>query len=98
MDYRREIKKPYKSLATEKTAYEKMLKLADGDPEAAKDIIERAIVGQWQGLYETKTNNGNRNHYPANRVNPPRTDEERVADYQELAEAVSRRIKARENQ
>lgn len=58
MEYRREIRKPYKSLATEKIAYDKMLKLAHNDPETAQDIIERAILGQWQGLYETKTSHG----------------------------------------
>lgn len=98
MEYRKEIKKPYKSRATEKVAYEKMLKIAQGDPETAKDIIERAILGQWQGLYETKNNNDKRNNYQTNRVNPPRTTEERIADYKNLSEAVLRRIKARESQ
>ena len=92
MLYRKEIRKPYKSLATEKTAYNKMLKLAGGNLETAKDIIERAILGQWQGLYEPTPNNGNRNNYPTSRVNPPRTDEERVEDYADLAQAVLRRV------
>lgn len=49
--YRKEIKKPYKSEASEKIAYNKMVEMANNDPAAAKDMVERTILGQWQGLF-----------------------------------------------
>jgi hypothetical protein len=62
MEYRRERRIPYKSESSERIAYNKMIKMSGGNPEAARDMIERAILGQWQGLYETKdSNNGKRN-------------------------------------
>lgn len=54
LDYRREVKKTYKSPASRKTAYDKMVRMANNDPEQAMDMVERAILGQWQGLHETK--------------------------------------------
>ena len=55
--YRKEIKKPYKSESSEKIAYNKMVEMANDDPAAAKDMVERTILGQWQGLFP-KDNNG----------------------------------------
>lgn len=55
--YRNEIKKPYKSTESERIAYNKMVELAGNDPAAAKDMVERTILGQWQGLFP-KNNNG----------------------------------------
>ena len=55
--YRKEIKKPYKSELSERIAYNKMVEMADNDPAAAKDMVERAILGQWQGLFP-KENHG----------------------------------------
>lgn len=96
IEYRKEIKKPYRSESSERTAYFKMVEMAGGDPKIAKDMIERSILGQWQGLYK-ENGNGKRSNYPTNRVNPPRADTERVAEYQDLAEAIFRRVEAREN-
>lgn len=95
IEYRKEIKKPYKSAVSEKTAYNKMVEMANNNPATAKDMVERAILGQWQGLYAV--DNERRTNYQTNRINPPRTDAQRAADYQELASAVLRRAKAREN-
>ena len=55
--YRKEIKKPYKSELSERIAYNKMVEMADNDPAAAKDMVERTILGQWQGLFP-KENHG----------------------------------------
>lgn len=55
--YRKEIKKPYKSPASEQIAYNKMVEMAGNDPAVAKDMVERTILGQWQGLFP-KNNNG----------------------------------------
>lgn len=55
--YRKEIKKPYKSESSERIAYNKMVEMSNNDPSAAKDMVERTILGQWQGLFP-KDNNG----------------------------------------
>lgn len=57
--YRKEINKPYKSEASERIAYNKMVEMSNNDPAAAKDMVERTILGQWQGLFP-KNNNDNR--------------------------------------
>lgn len=51
LKYRKEINKPYKSPQSEIIAYNKMLELANHDPIIAKDMVERTILGQWQGLF-----------------------------------------------
>ena len=51
VEYRKEIRKPYKSESSERTAYNKMVEMANNDPAAAKDMVERTILGQWQGLF-----------------------------------------------
>ena len=56
IEYRKEIRKPYKSEASARTAYNKMVEMAGNDPAAAKDMVERTILGQWQGLYPNKNN------------------------------------------
>lgn len=53
--YRKEIKKPYKSESTERIAYNKMVEMSNNDPAAAKDMVERTILGQWQGLFPKDT-------------------------------------------
>lgn len=54
--YRNEIHKPYKSEQSQRIAYHKMVELSDHDPEKAKDMVERTILGQWQGLFPNKDN------------------------------------------
>lgn len=77
MEYRKERRIAYKSEKTERIAYNKMIKMCGGNPDTARDIIERAILGQWQGLYETKDGNGNNQAQPQQRSgrgqNPPST-------------------------
>lgn len=99
IEYRKEINNNYKSEKSEKIGYEQMVKKSGDNPEVAKQMIEDSIASGYKGMFAPKTNNNaQRNNYPQNRVNPPRTTEERVADYQDLAGAVLRRVKARENQ
>lgn len=99
IEYRKEINNNYKSEKSEKIGYEQMVKKSGDNPEVAKQMIEDSIASGYKGMFAPKTNNNaQRNNYPQNRVNPPRTTEERVADYQGLAGAVLRRVKARENQ
>lgn len=92
--YRIEIKKPYKSEATARIAYNKMVSMADNDPEKARDMVERSILGQWQGLFKEKDND---NRTDRKKGSAPRTPEERVAGYQQLAGAVLRRVEARKD-
>lgn len=61
IEYRKEIKKPYKSESSERIAYNKMVEMSGNDPAVAKDMVERSILGQWQGLYKDNSN-GNRNN------------------------------------
>lgn len=63
-EYRREIKKPYRSESSEQTAYNKMVEMAGNNPSVAKDMVERTILGQWQGLYP-KDNHGTKSITPA---------------------------------
>lgn len=99
IEYRKEINNNYKSEKSEKIGYEQMVKKSGDNPEVAKQMIEDSIASGYKGMFAPKTNsNAQRNNYSQNRVNPPRTPEERVADYQGLAGAVLRRVKARENQ
>ena len=51
IEYRKEINKPYKSEASERIAYNKMVEMSGNNPETAKDMVERTILGQWQGLF-----------------------------------------------
>lgn len=98
IEYRKEINNNYKSEKSEKIGYEQMVKKSGNNPEAAKQMVEQSIANGYKGMFAVKdNNNGKRNSYPTNRVNPPRTAEERVADYQELAGAVLRRVEARKN-
>ncbi len=99
IEYRKEINNNYKSEKSEKIGYEQMVKKSGDNPEVAKQMVEESIANGYKGMFAIKgSDNGKRNNYPTNRVNPPRTTEERVADYQGLAGAVLRRVKARENQ
>lgn len=54
--YRKEIRKPYKSESSERIAYNKMVEMSNNDPAAARDMVERAILGQWQGLFQVNNN------------------------------------------
>lgn len=92
IEYRKEIKKPYKSAASEKTAYNKMVEMANNNPATAKDMVERTILGQWQGLYPS--DDGKRTKQTA-RVNAPLSDAEKLADYEDLAHEISKRINSR---
>lgn len=64
IEYRKEIKKPYKSEASEQIAYKKMVEMANNDPAVARDMVERTILGQWQGLFP-KDNHGTKPITPA---------------------------------
>ena len=54
-----EHRERYKSPKTELAALTNLFKLANGDPAAAREIIETSIANRWKGLFELKTKNGN---------------------------------------
>lgn len=54
-----EHKQRYKSPKTEQTAINRLFRLARGNPEKAKEILEHCIANQYQGLYAPKENYGN---------------------------------------
>jgi len=60
MQYRREVKKPYKSKMSVQSAYKDLLKLSNTDLSVAKNIVEQSICRQWQGLFALKENNFNK--------------------------------------
>lgn len=98
IEYRKEINNNYKSAKSEEIGYKQMVEKSGGNPDVARRMIENSIANGYKGMFAPdNNNNGKRNNYPSNRVNPPRTDEERVAEYKDLAGAVLRRVKAREN-
>lgn len=79
IQYRKEINKPYKSEASERTAYNKMVEMSGDNPETAKDMVERTILGQWQGLFPkdngTKQSNNTTVRYASEReANRQRVD------------------------
>lgn len=60
LDYRKEIKKPYKSQKSVDAMYKKFLQITGGSIEAAKAIVDKTIENQWQGLFELKSSGNGR--------------------------------------
>lgn len=54
IDYRKEIKKSFKSIKTEQIAVNQWLEKSGGDLETAKAIIMQSIGNGWTGLFELK--------------------------------------------
>ena len=59
LEYRKQIKKPYKSQMTIETCYKHLEDLSRGSFDLAEKIVEQSIANQWQGLFELKQGNGN---------------------------------------
>lgn len=67
LEYKRERRESYKSQKSLQACYNKLLKLADGNPFIACLIVEQSMANNWAGLFplksdnneRTKTNNGN---------------------------------------
>lgn len=58
LDYRKQIKKPYKSQMSVHECYSRLEKLSGGDISIAEKIVAQSIAQGWQGLFELKGNNG----------------------------------------
>lgn len=64
LDYRKEIKKPYKSNMSVLSAYKNLLGLSNSDITIAKKIVEQSIGNQWLGLFDLKEGNYGNNIKP----------------------------------
>jgi len=57
LKYKKDKKQSYKNEDSIKAAYNKLYKLADGDPELADKIVEQSLANNWNGLFELKDEN-----------------------------------------
>lgn len=62
MEYKRQRRESYKSDMSLKACYNKLVKLAGGDPDTAMQIIEQSMANNWAGLFELKQYNSNGNN------------------------------------
>lgn len=56
IEYKKARKEKYKSDDSLKAAYNKLVKLSEGKPENAHEIIEEAISNNWAGFFALKNN------------------------------------------
>ena len=60
LEYKHQRRESYKSDLSLKTCYNKLYKLADGDPKTAMAIVEQSMANNWAGLFPLKDKiNGN---------------------------------------
>jgi hypothetical protein len=60
LEYKHQRRESYKSDLSLKTCYNKLYKLADGDPQKAMAIVEQSMANNWAGLFPLKNQiNGN---------------------------------------
>ena len=56
LQYRKDIKKSYKSEQSLSVVYKRFVKWCDGDAGVAKQIVDNTIANGWTGLFELKSN------------------------------------------
>lgn len=61
LNYRKQIKKPYKSKMSLDECYARLEKLSGGDVNVADKIVSQSIAQGWQGLFELKEDGGKGN-------------------------------------
>jgi hypothetical protein len=63
IEYRKSIKKPYRSQQGVEGCYRELLGYSRGDPAIAEQVVAQSIAKEWQGLFELKQliNNGKNN-------------------------------------
>jgi hypothetical protein len=76
VDYKKSIKKSYKSQSSLDIVAKKLLDLSEGDYQKAQEIVEQSIGNQWQGLFELNKQakhhqNANQTYYPPKPENDP---------------------------
>jgi len=61
IEYRKAIKRPYKSNQGRQAFYNKLLQLSSNNPETAMKIVEQSIANEYQGIFELKQDKNNNN-------------------------------------
>ncbi len=82
LDYKRERHESYKSLRSLRVCYNRLLSLSGGDPEVARQVVERSIAANYKGLFPLK------NSAYANSQLNTQSATERIADAQRAATLV----------
>jgi len=57
LEYKKEIKKSYKSEKSIEICYNQLMELSGNNPDKAQRIINQSIASGWSGLFELKNNN-----------------------------------------
>lgn len=65
LQYRKDIKKSYKSEQSLGVVYKRFVKWCNGSADIAKQIVDNTIANGWTGLFELKSN-GNKSRYVVN--------------------------------
>lgn len=65
LQYRKDIKKSYKTDQSLGIVYKRFVKWCNGSADVAKQIVDNTIANGWTGLFELK-NNGNKSRYIVN--------------------------------
>lgn len=58
-EFRKKMKKPYRTTEGESAAYNRLLRLAGNNSEVAIGIIDQSIENEWQGLFPLKDQQNN---------------------------------------
>lgn len=61
LEYKRERRESYKSEKSMRACYNKLFKLADGNPFLAGLIVEQSMANNWAGLFPLKSDNNGLN-------------------------------------
>jgi hypothetical protein len=77
IDYRKSIKKPYRSQQGVEGCYRELLEYSGGDPTIAEKIVAQSIANEWQGIFKLKNNNNERNYQPNKTTESERRRRER---------------------
>ena len=56
LQYKKEIRKPYRTDKSEKAAFKKLVSLSNDNKEIALKIIQQSIENDWVGFFELKNN------------------------------------------
>lgn len=63
IEYRKEIKKPFKTPRGVKQFYNELIKLSGNNYQKAKMLVDHAKGKEWQTVYEIKTNETNKRNF-----------------------------------
>ena len=90
LEYKHQRRESYKSDMSLKACYNKLVKLAGGDPSVAMAIVEQSMANNWAGLFPLKNERPN-----GTAINQPTGDprqQERANLARDYAATISRRL------